>query len=197
MAEPVQQGQIAVLRKFGGLTFDATFEESHESELVITDNPVETGVVISDHAYMAPLRLIITAGVSDTPLRGKVDSDPFVSDSTGRSRRAFDLLTELQRTAEPFEVQTGLKLYRNMVCTVIRTQQDKDSAGAFVFTATLREVIITFTKSTTYPPRKTGATKRQASAKKNRGEQQSKPVPERKRSSIARDIRDFTRELFK
>lgn len=193
MAEPVQQGQIAILRKFGGLTFDATFSEAHESELVVTDNPVETGVIISDHAYMAPLRLTIEAGVSDVPLRGVQPGDPFSSDSSGRSRRAFEVLTELQRIAEPFEVQTGLKLYKNMLCTAIRTSQDKDSAGAFIFTATLREVIITFTRSTTYPPRKSGATRRQAGAKKSKGEQQSKEVPKREKDSLIFGLRDWIR----
>lgn len=188
MAEPLQSGQVAILRKIGGLSFDATFEEAHESELVVTDNPVETGVQVSDHAYMAPLRLTITAGVSDIPLRGVPPGDPFTSDSSGRSRRAFEVLSELQALAEPFEVQTGLKLYRNMVCTNIRTAQDKNTAGIFVFTATLREVIITFTRSTTYPPRRTGATRRQSTAKKSRGEQQSRAVPEQEKRSLGKSI---------
>lgn len=188
MAEPVQQGQIAVLRKMGGLVFDATFEETHESELVVTDNPVETGVIVSDHAYMAPRKLILTAGVSDISLRGVNSQDAFSSDSSGRARRAFEVLAELQKLAEPFEVQTGLTLYRNMICTHIRTVQDKDSSGVFIFTATLREVIITFTEVTGYPPRKAGATRRQSSAPKQRGEQQSKEIDRRSLILKGRDV---------
>lgn len=194
MTEPLQKDQIAILRKLGGLTFDATFEEAHESELVVTDNPVETGVVISDHAYMAPLKLIISAGVTDTPMRNQNEvilNDPFASDSSGRSQRAFQLLTELQARAEPFEVQTGLKLYRNMVCVSIRTVQDKETSGAFLFTATLREVIITHTQVVNYPPRKAGATQRQSSAKKNRGEQQSKELPAKRKQSAIIKMREF------
>lgn len=190
MSEPLQKDQIAILRKVGGLVFDATFEEAHESELVVTDNPVETGVVISDHAYMAPLKLIISAGVSDTPMRDQ-NSDPFASDSAGRGQRAYQLLSELQAQAEPFEVQTGLRLYRNMICLTIRTVQDKETSGAFLFTATLREVIITHTQVVNYPPRKTGTTKRQASAKKSRGEQQSKELPAKRRQSAVIKMREF------
>ena len=123
----------------GSFVFDAVFEETHEADLEVTDNPVETGVVVSDHAFMKPLRVKISAGVSDTPLAAVTD-DPFASDA-GRSRRAFELLTELQKRAEPFDLQTGLKLYENMVCTSIRASQDKDSSGALLFTAELREVI--------------------------------------------------------
>ena len=184
-----EKQQVAIIRSMGGLVFDAVFEETHESELEVTDNPVETGVVVSDHAFMKPLKVTLSAGVTDTPLKywqssggtGKDawtledGSDPFSSDS-GRSRRAFELLTELQAKAEPFDLQTGLKLYQNMVCTSIRTSQDKDTAGVLLFTASLREVIIVYTQVVTYPPRKPGATKRQAGPKKDKGEQQGKEV---------------------
>ena len=172
MSEALNQQQVAIIRSMGGLVFDAVFEETHEADLEVTDNPVETGVVVSDHAFMKPLRVKISAGVSDTPL-AVVTDDPFASDA-GRSRRAFELLTELQKRAEPFDLQTGLKLYENMVCTSIRTSQDKDSSGALLFTAELREVIIVYTQVVTYPPRKPGATKRQAGPKKDKGEQQGK-----------------------
>ena len=174
MSEALNQQRVAIIRSMGGLVFDAVFEETHEADLEVTDNPVETGVVVSDHAFMKPLRVKISAGVSDTPLAAVTD-DPFASDA-GRSRRAFELLTELQKRAEPFDLQTGLKLYENMVCTSIRTSQDKDSSGALLFTAELREVIIVYTQVVTYPPRKPGATKRQAGPKKDKGEQQGKEV---------------------
>ena len=197
-----EKQQVAIIRSMGGLVFDAVFEETHESELEVTDNPVETGVVVSDHVFMKPLKVTLSAGVSDTPLKywqsaggtgqdawTKQDGDdPFASDS-GRVRRAYELLTELQALAEPFDVQTGLKLYSNMVCTSIRTSQDKETAGALLFTATLREVIIVYTQVVSYPPRKAGATKRQAGAKKDKGEQQGKEVTETpKKQSLGKKL---------
>ena len=189
MSAALNQQQVAIIRSMGGLVFDAVFEETHEADLEVTDNPVETGVVVSDHAFMKPLRVKISAGVSDTPLAAVTD-DPFASDA-GRSRRAFELLTELQKRAEPFDLQTGLKLYENMVCTSIRTSQDKDSSGALLFTAELREVIIVYTQVVTYPPRKPGATKRQAGPKKDKGEQQGKEVTEKpKKQSLSKKLAD-------
>lgn len=179
---------VAIIRSMGGLVFDAVFEETHESELEVTDNPVETGVVVSDHAYMKPLRLTLSAGVSDTPLYVPAD-DPFQSDA-GRSKRAYEVLTELQARAEPFDVQTGLKLYKNMVCCAVRTSQDKDTSGALVFTAEIREVIIVYTQAVKYPPRKAGATKRQAGAKKDKGEQQGSEVSDKpKKQSLAAKLK--------
>lgn len=166
--------QVTIIRSMGGLTFDAVFEETHESTLEVTDNPVETGVVVSDHAYMKPSRITLSAGVSDTPLVVST-TDVFASDAS-RATRAFELLTELQARAEPFDVQTGLKLYKNMICTSVRTSQDKDTSGALVFTADIREVLIVYTQVVKYPPRKAGTTKRQAAAKKDKGEQQGTEV---------------------
>lgn len=188
MSDTQDTQQVAIIRSMGGLVFDAVFEENHEAELEVTDNPVETGVVVSDHAYMKPLRLTLSAGVSDTPLYVPAE-DPFQSDA-GRSKRAFEVLTELQKKAEPFDVQTGLKLYKNMICTSIRTSQDKDTSGALVFTAEIREVIIVYTQVVKYPPRKAGATKRQASAKKNKGEQQGSEVADKpKKQSLAAKLK--------
>lgn len=176
--------QVAIIRSIGGLMFDAVFEETHEIDLEVTDTPVETGVSVSDHAYMKPLRVTISAGVSDAILR-KLDIDPYDS-ASGRSTKAYELLTTLQRTAEPFDVQTGLKLYSNMVCTSLRTSQNKDSYGSLFFTATLREVIILSTQTIVYAPRRAGATKRQAGPKKQLGEQQGKDV---KKQSLAAKLK--------
>lgn len=188
LGEALGISQIAVIRSMGGLVFDAVFEETHESDLEVTDNPVETGVVVSDHAYMKPLRVKISAGVSDSRLN-IFSSDPF-SSAAGRSRRAFELLTELQKKAEPFDLQTGLKLYKNMICTSVRSSQDKDSSAALLFTAELREVIVVYTQVVQYPPRKAGATKRQAGPKKDKGEQQGAEVTSApKKQSLAAKLK--------
>ncbi len=188
LGEALGISQIAVIRSMGGLVFDAVFEETHESDLEVTDNPVETGVVVSDHAYMKPLRVKISAGVSDSRLN-IFSSDPF-SSAAGRSRRAFELLTELQKKAEPFDLQTGLKLYKNMICTSVRSSQDKDSSAALLFTAELREVIVVYTQVVQYPPRKAGATKRQVGPKKDKGEQQGTEVTSApKKQSLAAKLK--------
>lgn len=172
MQTPISHAPIP--RRIGALTFDAVLEEQHEITMEVTDNPVETGVVVSDHAYMNPKRVTITAGVSDVQLVAKAD-DPYLSGAS-RHREAFRLLKELQELREPFDVQTGLALYSNMVCTSIKTVQDKDTANILLFTAELREVIITSTQTVTYPPRVKGSTAQQAGKKRERGEQQGKQV---------------------
>lgn len=177
---------VAILRNMAGLVFDAVLRESHGADLTITDNPVETGVKVSDHAYMEPRTVTIEAGVSDTPLQ-QTAGDSFAGD-TSRSRQAYALLEQLQAAAEPFTVQTGLKLYENMLVKRLSADQDSGTAGALLFTAELREVIIVNTQTVEYSTtgRRTGATKRQADKKKDAGEQQGGNVPVAKQSLLRR-----------
>lgn len=165
---------VAIIRSVGGLVFDATFNEKHEIEAEITENPVETGVSVADHMFMKPLRVTVSAGVSDIQLSPKTN-DPFGGGSS-RSKAAFDLLTQLQATFEPFDVQTGLKLYKNMVCKSVTCDQDKDTSSAFIFLAELREVIFVTTQTVTIPPPAKGSTARQASPPVQRGTVQALPV---------------------
>jgi hypothetical protein len=175
---------VAIIRSVGGLVFDATFKEHHESPAEVTENPVETGVSIADHMFMKPLRVTISAGVSDVQLTPR-KNDPFEG-GTSRAQIAFAMLGILQSSFEPFDVQTGLKLYSNMVCTNITCEQDKDTAGAFIFEAELREVIMVSTQVVTYPPRATGSTTRQGGAKKQRGEVQGTQVTDTTKQSTVK-----------
>jgi hypothetical protein len=199
------------------LTFDAVIRESHTSELAVTDNPVETGVVMSDHAYMQPRRLSMEAAFSNTPIYQKWSHDPStgtwhpVSGAPGvlvggdgiktaannglpRSCNAWDVLTKLQAMAIPFDVQTGLVLYRNMIFLRLTADQDKDTAGALYFTAELREIQYATSQAVAYPPR---APKRVQPKKKKAPESTDEPTDsqiKKKKVSLllqgARAVRD-------
>ncbi len=173
---------IAILRKIGGYAFDATFSEKHEIEAEITQNPVETGVNIADHMFMKPRRVTISAGVSDTPLHA-IDGDQF-SGRSSRAQAAYLLLTTLQASFEPFNVQTGLQLYENFVCKRITCEQDKDTSSVFVFEAELEEVIFVSTQMVTLPPLAKGATQRQAGSPVQRGLVQSFNLTDPAKSAI-------------
>jgi len=179
--------------------FDAVIRESHTSELVVTENPLETGVPIADHGYMLADRLEIEAGIGDVWLKMRdaivsVDDDGTVSaggfenadfpwltqdgggDSSTRSQRAYQSLRGLQRSMAVIGVQTGLLFYPNLIVRTLTTEQDKDSADVLLFRVTFSEPLFTTTETVTFPPRKAGKTARQASKKADHGEKATKPV---------------------
>lgn len=190
--------------------FDAVLRESHSSELVVTENPVEDGVTVADHAYMMPDRLEIEGGVGDVwlgmrdpqNLRGAVSSGldsgvlagdlstvlndlmpdrPWLAaegsgDTASRSQRAYQLLRGLMRSAEPFDVQTGLMLYKSMVVKTLTAEQDKDTSAVLYFRAGLVEVIRRGTQAVVFPPRKPGKTARQGAPKVDKGDKKPADV---------------------
>src|SRR6185295_11640663 len=160
------------------LEFDATVRESHTSEATVTENPIESGVSVADHAYMNPLRLDIEGAVSDLPLNTAITDDLFGSASAAgeltRSAQALKVLQDLQSSFTVFSIQTGLRLYQNMILVSLAADQDASTARILVFRASLREVIRVSTRTVTYPPRAPGKTTRQASKPVKAGEVQGK-----------------------
>lgn len=161
----------AIIRSYGGLVFDATFEENHTFEREYTENPLETGQPITDNSFQKPFSLTAQVGVSDTPLV-RNPNDPFAVGQYKRTQAAFEVLTSLQATGDPFDIQTGLKLYQNMVCLKIKVIQNKDTDSALIFEVDFREAIFVSTQVVSYPRR---AIKHSA-AKRTKGVQQAKQV---------------------
>lgn len=144
---------IRTQKSIGGIQLDAVISESHTNEVTLTNNPVELGADITDHAIVQPKRVNVLAQVSDTPL-GAAAFGQIVDLVTGlfgtstgenitRSNAAYNAMVQLQEAREPIELQTRLKLYTNMIITNIRTQQDKDTSRIVRMNIDLQEVLIT------------------------------------------------------
>lgn len=164
---------VSILRSIGALTFDAVIEEHHVLEMELTDHPVETGVSITDHTRMKPKVLSIIAGVGNAQVRDR--GDPYGTGSA-RMGEAFALLTTLQALAEPFEVQTGLALYENMLCVRLEAVQDKDTDQCLLFRAELREIRIVSTQTVVLTTSLAG---KQQTPRSGETSQQAAPVTQR------------------
>ena len=153
-------GNILYPRKYGigGVAFDAVISEQHTSEIQITQNPVETGLPVTDNIaakpYTVVLDAVVTAGSSafglvDFGVQGVVaDLGNEISASLGFDKsfgqkvtEAWRTLTKIQREGHLLLVQTQLKTYGNMVIIAISTQQDKDSPDHIRFKIALQEIV--------------------------------------------------------
>jgi hypothetical protein len=73
-------------RRIGTITLDAVTEETHQSDLAVTENPVESGALVADHAVIDPQQVTvvgivvdyeppaITAPTADDSLIGQADA---------------------------------------------------------------------------------------------------------------------------
>lgn len=164
---------------------DAVIKESHSSPIKITKNPVELGADITDHAIIEPKKVQIEGVVSDTPLGFEaatqlVDSATSLfgsSDSEGvtRSQQAYNELDGIKNNRELVEIQTGLKLYENMLITDIKVSQDKETSKAVFLNIDAEEIIITETEIIKLPASQLepGNTVSQAQSNNSRGRQET------------------------
>lgn len=120
------------LKTIGFLPVDVFTEERITYSSEVTENPIETGGVITDHLYNKPTGLRIT-GTVRSELRGV----------------AYQLLVAMHRMRAPLFVVTGLETFRNMAMVELSIPRDWRNASALEFTAEFRELI--FVTSATAP----------------------------------------------
>lgn len=237
-------------RRIGTVTLDAVVSESHQSDLRITENPIESGAQIADHAVLEPRSVTITgvmvdherqaaksatsklpgirganlnflnkiqpmsllsgktaqtaarvqrelssftssllptSGLAGTATRALAPwlpsfaslgaTDQSTGGAAGRVRQAFDDLSAAQRSGETIEIETGLRLYQNMMVTSVSVSQTKDGSAEFNIAA--REVMIVDTETIAgvHNPvsgaKKSGRAAAQSAAKSQKGKVQA------------------------
>lgn len=97
--------------------FDAVFRVSHSQPLTITQNPIQTGANITDHAFLRPARVTMGIGMSD--VMDSYAPGMWVGNSS-KSVSAFQVLDSLRAARIPLTVTTRLKTYTNMLIEDIR-----------------------------------------------------------------------------
>lgn len=124
----------------GDISAQVTIEEAHTDQLAIMDHPVESGALISDHAFKLPAELVIKCGWSNSgvgPLGGVLAPGGFVPVD-----EVYWKLLALMKGRDLFDIFTARRLYRNMLIHSLQTTTDHDNGNALVMTLTCREVIV-------------------------------------------------------
>lgn len=125
-----------VQRQIGGIFPTIVTREIHNDTLAITEQPVEVGAPVTDHAWMQPFRVDIEGGFSD--------SDPGAA--AGWVQAAYGQLQALQQGKQPFSISTGKRYYTNMLIERISVITDPESEYALDFRASCKQIIIVSTQ---------------------------------------------------
>lgn len=137
--------------QIGGITLDACLEQDHGFPCEPTENPVEEGADVTDHVRLRPIELQFEAVISDTPLDFNVIGSLVSGDFRGiarqfanmnRSVEQFNKLVELRNKRQPFDVVTGLKVYKNMVIRDLRIHRNATIGKAIAVSLFLQEIRI-------------------------------------------------------
>jgi len=134
--------------KIDTIELDITIVESANASIRLTNNPVEYGADVTDHAIVEPMTFTIEGAVSNASSKtiGQFPSaiqnlTAAVTTDLTKSQQTWDKLLELLISKTPFTLIQGLKSYENIILKSIQEQQDKDTSNALFFTATLQELI--------------------------------------------------------
>lgn len=119
---------ILFSRVIGPVPVSLFISEKHTSALTITENPVENGVKITDHAVVEPKSLTLE----------------FADDN---ATATYNQLVRFQESRVPFTLQTGLYVYKNMLIKNLTVTRDAKNARVLVGTCELQEIIIVSTAS--------------------------------------------------
>lgn len=127
-----------------GYFFDGFMSVSHKRKLTITQNPVETGAAIVDHAYVNPSSVTMQIMMSD--VHQSIIPGQF-SDLTFRHTSAWAVLKQIQESRIPVDVFTKLGYYKNMLIEEISADDTKETFRALSATVKLTEIPVARVKT--------------------------------------------------
>lgn len=168
--------------------FDAVTLEEHTATLEVTQEPLESGAITTDHAIIAPKQYTLTGIVSAIKTSNGIPRGG-VKNSLNL-RASYEQLIRLQQSREFFDIITPLFIYENLLIESITTSQDKDSANILIFSADMIQVNISRTQSVPLPREKITPEAQDRGASTD---QQGRKAPEEQ--GEVKDDRDILQKL--
>lgn len=117
--------------------FDTHMRESHSSDINLTDNGAELGVLLTDHAYLNPDVLVLDVLVGETISKIYEPNQYTLED---RSQHASQIFKKILSDVNLLTVGTIQKIYTNMVLKSITNERTSKNADTWEATLTFREI---------------------------------------------------------
>ena len=160
--------------QIGAISVQASITEDYEDTVEATEQPIEVGADITDHAYVKPSSLVLRCGWSNSGTQqllslaagffagGQMSASDYVSG-------IYSQLLALQQSLQPITASTSLRKYTNLLIRSLRVTRDQRTSNALMVTATFRQIIVVSTQSTTLPPQANQANPANTAATQNTG----------------------------
>lgn len=137
LSQPIQLFSIGPTRSFGGISGYVTIQEQASDVLEITQQPVQQGASIADHAFKKPTGFSISMLFQDNLLQSLSD--------------IYDDLLTLQDSLQPFNCVTPKRTYYNMLFASLGQTTDKKTENCLAISAVFQEVIFAPIVTTVVP----------------------------------------------
>ena len=154
------------------IVFDVTNSETPTFDADVSEHAVELGTANNDNVRAKPTALRLDVTVTDYPISTKgrgVGGAP----ERGRAARILEKLVTLRTDGIRLFVETGLRVYENMVIKSLSSPRDKALSGTLRFSINLIEVKTVRSESV---PVKLSPTNTKAKPKVQGGKQPTTPT---------------------
>lgn len=125
---------IQQFEAIGTIIPDIVVEEVGTDLVMVTENPVEVGAPVQDHAYKRPAEILMRCGWSDSSHQQQ-----------GFIVQVYQKLLALQIAFKPFDVYTMKRKYTSMLIHSLVLTTDQKTKNILQIICGLRQVIITST----------------------------------------------------
>lgn len=153
LSQPLQDVLIRPKRSIGEISIQVVVNEQAIDTLTITKQPVQQGASITDHAYMEPTVFSHTIYFSAPGFTGGTSLNEI-----------YKQLLDLQSSAEPFDVVTPKRIFKDMLMASLTQTTDKLTENCLAIHASYQQVILVPVLASAVPrisqksPGRTGAT---------------------------------------
>jgi hypothetical protein len=153
-------------RSLGPITALLFFEERGTDKLTITRHPVEQGASITDHAYQEPAQVMLRAGATNS-----------AGGDEGYVTALYAQILALQASRSAFSIQTGKRLFTNMLIESLELTTDEKTEAALALNIACTQIIIVQTGVVSVPPSDVQANPAKTAAIQNSGTKQPQVSP--------------------
>lgn len=150
LAQPQGLFSIGPARNFGGqdgkifLSGYVTNQESSTDSLEITQQPVQQGASIADHAFLKPTVLSIQVLFASTP-------NSLFSFTPVSLSKIYGQILALQSSLTLVDVNTPKRSYNNMLISAIGQTTDKKTENCLSLSISFQEVLLVSVSTTLVP----------------------------------------------
>lgn len=115
-------------RLFGNFHPDVVIEEVLEDQVDITENPVEDGSVVTDHAIIKPTTVKLDVCFREDSKQGLAPNE------------MYQAILDLMNMRLPFDIVTTRRMFTNMLFTRIQNTTNKDNQNILRLTLEFKQV---------------------------------------------------------
>lgn len=142
--------------KIGDLTVDCMLSKESRFDSEVTDNPIETGFVVSDHVIRKPLELTMEVVFTPTPVtfgssNSLLSNIPVMSfmggssglsgNSSGRMNDVVNGIMSIYQAGEPITIETTDAIYTDMVMISAPLPRSVENGYCYRMSLTFRHVV--------------------------------------------------------